>query len=326
MATAAIPSPSLPRMTMRILARRGMECWTPEPEVRAGRPAAMRRIVILIAVALTACAGPGASTGPADHPTGNDLILRVAYSGGFAGPAFDYLNFPPFSLIGDGRVIVPGAQDAIFPSPALPAVNERRLTEAGIQAVLKEVANTDLFAGSASYGGAHACVMDASDTIFTLHGFGREVTVKVYGLGTIDSTSGCPGFGSAELAVHRTLLQLLQRLVTLEQWPPASSWADAASHPYRPAALRLLVRAADADSSNPVVDWPDTSDPASIGQPGPAEGQRCDVVSGQRADHWYTTLAAATQATRFVQGGHRYQVSVRLMLPDEPPECPKLPT
>ena len=28
---------------------------------------------------------------------------------------------------------------------------------------------------------------------------------------------------------------------------------------------------------------------------------------------------------RFVKDGHRYQVTVRLMLPDESRECPKLP-
>lgn len=299
----------------------------------------MRRIArplpaaaMLLAIVLTACARPGASNGPIDHPTGDALILRVAYSGGFVGPSFDYLNFPPFSLIGDGRVIVPGAQAAIFPGPALPSVNERRLTEAGIQAVLNEVLGTELFETSRRYSGAQACVMDASDTVFTLNARGREVTVNVYGLGTIDSTNGCPGFSSEERAVHRTLLHLTERLASLDQWLPASAWADAASHPYRPAALRLLVRNADADSSNgsgsdtPLVGWPEGSDPATFGQPGPVDGQRCDVVSGQRADDWYAVLAKATQATRFVKDGHRYQVTVRFMLPDEPRECPTLPT
>ena len=242
----------------------------------------MRRIArpllpaaIVLALALAACSGPGPSIGPIDHPSGDNLVLRISYSGGFAGPSFDSQNFPPFSLMGDGRVIVPGAQIDLFPGPALPAVNVRRLTEAGIQAVLNEVARTALFGTSVRYSGAQSCVMDASDTVFTLHADGHEVTVTVYGLGTLDPANGCQGVSSAELAAHRTLQHLGERLMTLEAWLPASAWAETRSHPYQPSALRLVVRIADADPpdgsgiGNALLDWPDSSDPATFGEPGP---------------------------------------------------------
>ena len=48
-------------------------------------------------------------------------------------------NMPLFILLGDGRVILPGAQVMSFPGPALPALQERRLNEDGIQAVLEAV-------------------------------------------------------------------------------------------------------------------------------------------------------------------------------------------
>lgn len=296
---------------------------------RIARP--LQPAAIVLALALTACSSPGASIGPIDHPTGDNLVLRMSYSGGMAGPILDSIGFPPFTLVGDGRVIVPGAQIDIFPGPALPAVNVRRLSEAGIQAVLNEVARTALFGTSIKFNGAQNCVMDAGDTVFTLHADGHEVTVSVYGLGTIDPTNGCPGVSSAEQAAHRSLQRLSERLTTLESWLPASAWAETSSHPYQPDALRLVVRNADADPpdgsglGNPQLNWPDTSDPATFGDTVLFDGQRCGVVSGQAAQDWYAALSTANQLTRFVKDDHRYQVTVRFILPDEPLECPKPP-
>ena len=295
---------------------------------RIARPLVPAAVTLL--VALSACSGPGSSVGPIDHPSGDKLVLRMSHSGGFAGPNLDFTGFPPFSLIGDGRVLVPGAVPAIFPGPALPAVNVRRLSEAGIQAVLNEVARTSLFGSSVAFRGAQNCVMDAGDTIFTLHADGHEVTVTVYGLGAMDANNPCQGVSTAELAAHRSLRKLSDRLANLEAWLPVSAWAETTWRAYHPEALRLIVRNADADPPdgsgipNPLVDWPDSSDPAAIGQAGPFEGERCAVVSGQRAEDWYAAISAANQLTRFVKDDHRYQVTVRFFLPDEPLECPRL--
>ena len=287
---------------------------------------------VVLSIALTACSGSGGSTGPIDHPTGNDLVLRIEYSGGFVGPAFFLTNFPSFTLTGDGRVIVPGAQIDIFPGPALPAVNVRRLSEAGMQSVLNEVARTGLFGTSIAFRGAQNCVADASDTLFTLHADGRDVQVAVYGLGTLGPGGGCQGVSSAEVAAHQTLQNLTDRLTNLDAWLPATAWAETTWHPYQPAALRLLVRNADADPpdgsgvGNGLVDWQDSSDPATFGDLSALTEQRCGVVSGQQALDWYAALAGANQLTRFVKDDHRYEVVVRLQLPDEPLECPKAAT
>jgi hypothetical protein len=282
-----------------------------------------------LSLLLAACAAPGGSSGPIEHPTGDDLVLRIEFSGGFVGPAFIFTSFPSFTLSGDGRVIVPGAQDAIFPGPALPAVNVRRLSEAGIQAVLNEVARTGQFGASVAYRGAQNCVADAPDTIFTLHADGRQVQVTVYALGILDPSGSCPGVSAAEIAAHRTLQLLSERLSNLDAWLPANAWAEPSWRPYQPSALRLLVRNADADPPdgsgipNPLLDWPDPSDPAAFGPPSPLSDQRCGVVSGQRAQDWYAALSGANQLTRFTKDGHRYQVTVRFMLPDEPLSCPQ---
>ena len=286
-------------------------------------------VAVALSILLAACAGSGASPGPIAHPAGDRLVLRIEFTGGFVGPAVALTSFPSFTLTGDGRVIMPGAQLAIFPGPALPAVNVRRLTESGIQAVLREVARSGQFGASREWRGAQNVVADASDTVFTLHADGNDVKVVVYGLGTLDPAGSYPGISASELAAHRTLQALSERLGNLDAWLPATAWADAAWGPYRPDALRLLVRNTDADPpddsgiANQLLDWPDDSDPATFGVPSALGEQRCGVVSGQRAKDWYAALATANQLTRFAKGDHRYEVTVRLLLPDEALECPK---
>lgn len=299
------------------------------------RPTPMRRIVrpllpvaFSLSLILAACSGgPGGSGGQIPHPDGNNLVLRLDYRGGMIRD-FHLTGFPPFTLTGDGRVIVPGAQIDIFPPPALPAVQVRRLTEAGIQAILAEIARTGLFGESVEYRGAQNFVTDAGDTVFTLHADGEDVEVVIHGLGGLDPSGEYPGVPAAEIAAHGTLAQLSDRLTNPDGWLAADMWADAEWQPFEPEALRLLVRNADEDPpddsgiGNALLEWPEGSDPATFGDPASGGTLQCGVVSGEEAKDWYQLLSEANQLTRFVNGDHRYQVTVRFMLPDEPLECP----
>lgn len=282
-----------------------------------------------VSILLAACsAGSGSGSGSIVHPGGNDLVLRVEYRGGFVPAAYHFTSFPSFTLTGDGRVIVPGAQIAIYPGPALPAVMVRTLTEEGIQAVLQEVARSGPLASSAEFRGAESFVADASDTVFTLHADGRDVEVVVYALGTFDLAGEHPGISATEIASHLALSGLNDKLMDLEGWLPASAWADASWSEFQPEALRLLVRNADSDVpddsgiDSQLLDWPDASDPAAFGDATFMDGLRCGVVSGQDAKDWLAALSGANQLTRFTSGDHRYEVTVRFLLPDEPLECP----
>ncbi len=148
------------------------------------------------------------------------------------------------------------------------------------------------------------------------------MTVSVYGLGTLDAGFQCPGITATEVAAHRALLRLSDRLTNLEGWLPAGAWAETSWRPYQPEALRLVVRNADADPAdgsgigNGLVDWPDSSNPVTFGDVGPFDGQRCGVVSGQRAEDWYAALSAAQPADPLREG----RPSVR---GDAPPAAPR---
>lgn len=286
---------------------------------------------LALSVLLAACSqGPGGSGGPIAHPDGDETVLRVEYAGGMIRDFF-LTGFPPFTLTGDGRVIVPGAQIDIFPQPALPAVNVRTLNEEGIQAVLEEVDSTGLFGSSVEFRGAQNCVADAGDTAFILHAGGKDVTITVFGLGTLDPAGSCPGVSEAEFAAHRTLSRLMDGLSNLDAQLPASAWVDPSWEPYVPEAIRLLVRNADADPpdesgiGNKLIEWPTDSDPATFGDEASDGTIRCGVVSGQDAKDWYAALTGANTLARWVKGDHRYEVTVRFQLPDEPLECPAPP-
>ena len=300
------------------------------------RACALPSALILLLALAAACGRTGGSPSPSGgsggipHPTGGELVFRISYAGGFALPMSDVTNLPAFTLTGDGRVILPGAMIDIFPGPLMPAVQVRQLTESGVQTVLQTIAATGQFGGSVEWRGAQNFVADANDTIFTLHADGRETIVKVYGLGTVGpGIEPPPNFPAAEMAAHQALQRLVDRLTTMDQWLPATAWADAAWREYEPSAMLLIARNADNDPPDDSgigiteVEWPVAGDPAAFGEPTTLPDMRCGAVTGEDAAAWLAVLSTANQMTRFTADGHKYEVTVRPLLPDEPGTCPE---
>jgi hypothetical protein len=306
--------------------------------------------LLLAALVLSACsagAAPSGSGGPPGegggggdgiaHPGGAELILSVANRGGFVPVEFVASALPSFTLLGDGRVITSGAVPLIFPGPALPPLQVRQLTEAGIQEVLRQVASTNLFRQNLELRGAEGVIADAGDTVFTVNADGQEIVLTVYALGTFGLDPAMPvppGVTAAEIEAHRVLTELNNRLTTLDQWLPDDAWAGGGWLPYEPEALRLFVRDATgepvegAGGPEDVHEWPGNGDPASFGAEDPTfgNGTRCGVVEGDEAAAWFEELSASTQITRWTtDGDDRWAVIVRPLLPHEEPACGELP-
>lgn len=277
--------------------------------------------LILIALVLAACGGSGADDDAIRHPAGDALVLRVETRGGFVGPDMQLTQLPGFTLLGDGRVIQPGAVMAIFPGPLMPPLTVRRLNESGVQAVLREVAATGLFTVDRRYDAANQHVADAPDTIFELHADGVEVTVSVYALGIAGD-----GLPADEAAAYARLSMLNDRLASLDAWLPDSAWTDARSSAFTADALRLLVRDATGDPPDQtgigvnLVPWPADADPNAGDEFG---DRRCTVVIGEEAKAWNDQLAKANGLTRWTQGERRYEVLPVPILPDQPRVCPR---
>lgn len=276
---------------------------------------------------------PGAGgDGAIDHPSGADeAVLVVENVGGFMPIDFMATQLPTFALYGDGRVVVQGMQTLEFPGPALPPLLERRLTEEGIQAVLAAVQETNLFGSDLELRGAMNVVADAADTVFHVNAGGRQVTVSVYGLGTLmPGMEPPPGMPAAELEAHAALAALNDQLTLLEEWLPADAWATDGWHPYEPEAFRLYVRdvtgePVDGDLPEHVLDWPTGDDPAAFGEEQPlfGDGTRCGAVEGDVAQAWLEALGGAKQNSRWTDDGERrFSVAPRPLLPHEEAACP----
>lgn len=309
--------------------------------------------LFVLLFALSACAASGGATDPStgesppaspgggsggddgiEHPTGSEAILIVDWAGGFVPIEFLATRLPTFVLLGDGRVIMQGPQDLAFPGPAYPPLIERTLTEDGIQAILRAVEGTNLFTRDLDLRGAQNMVADAPDTLFILQAGGQDVTVSIYGLGTlVPGMEPGPGITSGELEGHRLLGQLNDALMTLDTWLPDGSWETEGWQSYEPEAFRLYVRDSTGepieggDLPQQVRDWPTDDDPAAFGEEVSffGNGTRCGVVDGDAGAAWLAELTASTQMTRWSDDGQRrFTVLVRPVLPNEDPACPDL--
>lgn len=279
--------------------------------------------------------GEGGGTGDIEHPTGADEpILVVSSEGGFLMVDMIAVQLPSFVLLGDGRVIVQGAQTLVYPGPALPPLQERHLTEEGIQTILAALEDTDLFTGTEiRLDGMANMVADASDTVFTLNAGGLTSRVAVYGLGTfIEGMEPPPNVDPAELEAHAMLMRLNEQLMLLDTLPE-DAWEAEGWKPYEPDAFRLYLRdvtgepVEGGDLPQPVREWPTDDDPATLGEEARnfGNGTRCVVVEGEAAATWLEELSAANQLTRWTtDGDDRWSVLPRPLLPHEERTCPEI--
>lgn len=296
----------------------------------------------VLALVLASCRTAGGAGSGGDTPSGGggaggddraagdggQLVLRIESAGGFVPREFALSSVPELSILADGRVITHGPQIAIYPGPALPNLQERRLTEAGLQEVIRTVTESGHLSESAEFTGAFNYIADAHTTYFTFVNEGRSVAVSVYALGIVDPQSA-EMLPADDRAAHAALQPLRDRLMSLETWLPETAWADAEWRAFVPGALRVYVRVPTAEEE--AVDdveperreWPLATPLAEFGeQREDSPDLRCAVATGADANRLLEAFAPANGLTRWQSGGAEYAVIVRPLLPDEAPECP----
>lgn len=278
--------------------------------------------VSIAALLLSACSvagsSPPGSSGSAGiaYPTGaSDLVLRLRYVGGFVAPAAHLVDLPVISVYGDGTVIVPGPQIAIFPGPALPNLQRATITPAGMQILLVAARDADLLGPDAHYdlGG----IMDASSAEFTLNADGSVHTVSAYAL---MESSGSPQGPDAAVAEARAKLARFQaQLGGLEGLlgGELGGWSA-----YEADAVQLLVSAGAPDDQGlgqqPIA-WPLSTPLATFGStlPDLFQEQRCGVVSGDDVGILMPLLRNANALTPWTDDDAAYGLLVRPLLPGE---------
>ena len=280
------------------------------------RTIAMTSVLSLVLAACGGLSDDGNGTGGGgeiDHPTGaNELVLRWEYQGGFVPWEYTLKRAPGWSLFGDGRIIVEGPMIEIYPGPALPNLLVTRLSEDGVQAILRAAKAAGLMDGDASY--PYRCITDAATTVFTTNAGGSTSVVSAYALG--DAMGGsCP---DVDVEARQALLEFQSKLGDLSWLPEGSIGAE---EPFTADEVRIHVLPYQGEPDLPQrpVDWPLETALDTFGetvQGGLAEA-RCGVVSGTDLDALWPLMQGANDLTPWASGGKEYRLILRPLLPDE---------
>ena len=123
-------------------------------------------------------------------PTGpDDVVLRIAYEGGFVAPDAYFARLPNLLITGDGRVFTPGAIPEIFPGPLVMPMMVGSISAAGLQRLMKAADEARLIGFVADYELPEGIgIADAPDTVVMLSVNGQTYTHRAYALG-IDQPS-----------------------------------------------------------------------------------------------------------------------------------------
>jgi hypothetical protein len=271
-------------------------------------------IPMVLLLALVGCArsrptGSDPGSGHSNDPAG--LILKVEIGGGFVAPQAQLREVPFFALYGDGRLIVPGPQMDIYPGPALPNLQVRTISEAGIQAILSAAKAAGLLGPDRHFDALR--VADAPTTTFTVVADGLRHVVSVQALG-MDEPS--PDATQEEIRARRELSDFQERLSDLAGWLPQGSVGD--ERTFRPDELRVYVTPYEPaqDLREPAMDWPLSGslgfEPLSW-----SPATRCGTVAGPDLGSVLTAAGMANELTPWKADGARWGLVFRPLLPDE---------
>lgn len=258
----------------------------------------------------TGSAGPVTERATTAPPSGSGtLALRVEHRGGFVPAETIPSRIPLFSVYSDGRALSEGPVPAIYPGPALPNLQEIRLSPERV----RELTTAAVTAGVRSGGdfGVPGVADIPSTRISVVTDQGEQV-VEVMALNEAspDDTALTP-------AQHAARKRLSAWLASL-----SAMFADAASPPaapYQPQKLAVLAQpyqeTGDGFGGDPVK-WP-----AAATLPGGFLNEQlkinCLTVEGTEKDAVLAAARKANQRTPWESGGKKWQVQFRPLLPDE---------
>jgi hypothetical protein len=198
-------------------------------------------------------------------------------------------------------VFQPGAQIAIYPAPALPAITVTPITDGGVNAVRAAAEDAGLLGPSHRASGSDGTIT----TTFTyVDRAGTPHIVSITGLGP-----------SRQPAIQK-LAALRDKLSALQTWLPHG--ASGAPGAYDFTVLQVAV--ADYARAKPAVVEPPVAWPLSVplDRFGVARaGGRCGVVSGSDLATLRASIRSANEITPWTSGGNRYALTFHPLLPGE---------
>lgn len=260
----------------------------------------MRRLAAVVAAAVVLAACGGSSSRPGDRPApdrSDRVVLRVVTRGGFAAEASQRGRVPQLSVFADGRVITLGPTTLEFPGPALPNLQEFRLTREGLARIVDDARNAGLLDDPPPDFG-DAGITDQPTTTVTVSVDGRTRRVEIYALDFDDGLT-------AEQRDNRERLRKLIQLAGDADAMRAFVVPDSARR-YEPTALAVFIRPSDTTDGETRA-WP----------LGDLQGMRCAVFRGDDLRAIFDAARAAREGDRWESAGSTYQLQFRPLLPNE---------
>jgi hypothetical protein len=284
------------------------------------------RIVLVgsVLVLLAACGGQAdAGIGPGESPSSSvsvpdGLAVRVEHIDGFAESMIrGFVRTPILSVYGDGRVIAPGPQIMIYPPPALPNLQLRKISKENVAKLV------DMAIGAGVGSGidmGRPQIEDAPLTRFTVRQGEETKTLTVDALAETPDVSH--GLTKEQVEGRKKLQNLLAALTNL----PETFGRDAVGpeEPYAPTSVAAVVSpwaaTGDGASAQPAMAWPGPQLP---GAPVASTAVTCLLVSGTEMTKVLDAAKSANLLTPWTSGGGTWRIVLRPLLPDEP-DCAAL--
>jgi hypothetical protein len=259
-------------------------------------------------VALAACGGSSTEGrgGPATEPA-NTVVLRVVTRGGFATESRQAGQPPQVSVFDDGRVVTIGPTTLEYPGPALPNLQELRLTGDGVGRIIDEARDVGLLDDPPpDYGDAG--ITDQPTTTVTVRVDGRSRRVDVYALDFSD------GVTSEQRDNREQLMRLIQR--GGDPGPEGIDVVPRSIRRYEPTGVAVIIRPSDSTEGEARA-WP-LDDLAGLGDPYERlAGATCKVFDRGQLAAVLEVARPARDADRWESAGASYNLQFRPLLPDE---------
>lgn len=286
-------------------------------------------VIPVIALAATACSGatvvgtPGGGGGartsaaPAGSGAGDvtTAALRIDQIGGLVTPAMLATRLPVVAVYPDGRVIDQGPQIAIYPSPALPNIQLRRISTADVGRLVARAVSAGVTAAK-DYG--QPAAVDATNIRFTVRTASGIRTTEIPAL----LEAGGSDLTPPQQAARRAARALYDALTDLPATLGRSAVGDSA--PYTPTAVAAFASPCGSTEptatpigppcSEDVRAWPG---PALPGTPLGGAALSCVSADGAEAAAVLTAARGAVSTTRWTSGTRQWHIDFRPLLPDE---------
>ncbi len=252
----------------------------------------------VVAVVLAGCANSAAA--------GDEMVIELSIGGGLVPQAVRVGDSLPRVWIGaDGRYLRQNSDGS--PNPALPTLEERRISQDAVTGLLDQARSAGLLADNPDYG--KPLIADAMVTRVVIVTGGTRHQVLVSALGYPN-----PGLDATAMAARAKLSQFIDVLQHPERIAGVS-----APQAYTPDQLAVFVLgAAGAAGDKAPATWP-LGDLGTAGAPTdwPAGAARCLVVTGGEVTSVADAAAGKGRFTPWRSGDGLWDIGLRPLLPDE---------